>query len=310
MFSLFPKMANLRSPSSAASWADTASLEDTDSLADTASLADTDSLLEIAPLADPAPLANPAPLAKSAGLPGPHDSEPSTYDHATLAEEVHGNSVSAPTNSEDVLEDFLHDLPMQTIHFIDEDAGSIFDYANGSEGDDEETTLVKSSMPRPPDANVSMANNEDSEGEHLIRGDGFFPTIVRSDFRRSHKSNQEPGNPHEHKESTGLFQGVAAHISKFPRARHHRHDELDRDFQFPARHDDSECMMTTPLLNENDDLPVNQYEHRSPIERMLDTLKGKCKGIGKLVKHRTEPHKSFLRRQVARLDTFLEHENC
>jgi hypothetical protein len=279
------------------------------SLVDTASLADTASLTDTAPLTDIAPFADLASLATSADLTNPHDSETGLDERVMLSAEVHNRSVPAPANGEDMLEDFLQELPAQTIRFIAEDAACIFDYSKGSDDDDEKFPFVENNVPRFKDATTFIANNEDSDEEFPIRGEGLFPTTLPSDLRRSHNSNYQTSFHHERSDFTGLFQRRAAHMPKLPDMYRHRHDELNRNFLFSVRDGDSQYMMNTPLLNENEHVPEAKYEHRSPIGRVLDTLKSKSKGSRKLIKHRTEPRKSFLRRQVARLDTFLERKN-
>jgi hypothetical protein len=266
------------------------------SLADTASLADT------SPLADIAPLADLASLATSADLADPHDSETDLDEQAMPAGKVYDNLVLTTINGEDVLKGFLYGQPTQTIRVIAEDAGSVFDYSNGSDGDNEGSPLIEHDVSRPVDANIPITNDEDSDEKFPIRGDGFFPTITPSQFQRSHSSNRQTGFPHERNDSTG-------NTPKLPHMHRHRQNDLDHNFQFPVRDGDSQYMMSTPLLNKNEDVPEAKYEHRSPVRRVLNTLKIKKQGSGKLVKHRTEPRKSFLRRQMARLDTFLDRKN-
>jgi hypothetical protein len=238
------------------------------------------------------------------------DEEAKEIEPAAPTKVVHNSSDSVFADSENVLQNFLHELPAQTIRLIAEDANSMFDYVNGSDGDDGSSPLDESDVVRPAiPYTVTLNRNGDSDEEEFpIRGDPFFPTMMPPDFRRSHNPNNWAANYDERNSSSGFLQRVSAHM-KLPNMHCDPRDRLDRNLQFPARDGASQRIMSTPLLGDDDDVPEKTYKCRSSLGRALDAVKGKSQGDGKLVKRRDEPGKWFLRRQAARLDGFLERKN-
>jgi hypothetical protein len=238
------------------------------------------------------------------------DEEAKEIEPAAPTKVVHNSSDSVFADNENVLQNFLHELSAQTIRLIAEDANSMFNYVNGSDGDDESSPLDESDVVRPAIPNtVTLNRNGDSDVEEFpIRDDPFFPTMMRPDFRRSHNPNNRAANYDECNSSSGFLQCVSAHM-KLPNTHRDPRDRLDRNFQFPARDGASQRIMSTPLLGDDDNVPEKTYKCRSSLGRALDAVKWKGQGDGKLVKRRDEPGKSFLRRQAARLDGFLERKN-
>jgi hypothetical protein len=265
---------------------------------------------DAASLADTASLADATSFATAPDIIFQDDEEAKAFEPAAPTKVVHNSSNSVFADSENVLQNFLHELPAQTIRLIAEDANSIFDDANGSDGDDESSPLDESDVVRPAIPNtVTLNRNGDSDEEEFpIRGDPFFPTMMPPDFRQSHNPNNRAANYDERNSSSGFLKRVPAHM-KLPHTHRDPRDRLDRNFQFPARDGASQRIMSTPLLGDDDDVPEKTYKCRSSLGRVLDAVKGKGQGDGKLVKRRDEPGKSFLRRQVARLDGFLERKN-
>jgi hypothetical protein len=265
---------------------------------------------DAASLADTASLADATSFATAPDIIFQDDEEAKAFEPAAPTKVVHNSSDSVFADSENVLQNFLHELPAQTIRLIAEDANSIFDYANGSDGDDESSPLDESDVVRPAIPNtVTLNRNGDSDEEEFpIRGDPFFPTMMPPDFRRSHNPNNRAANYDERNSSSGFLQRVSAYM-KLPNTHRDPRDRLDWNLQFPARDGASQRIMSTPLLGDDDDVPEKTYKCRSSLGRVLDAVKGKGQGDGKLLKRRDEPGKSFLRRQTARLDGFLERKN-
>jgi hypothetical protein len=214
---------------------------------------------------------------------------------------------SSPTDDRQLLLPSVYRPATQTVRIIAEDAGSIFDSADGSGGDDDLSLVVESTPHRPAHSNIATIDRGDDsdEKEDLIRGDLFFPTVLPSDLRRSPKAKPQAVK-HNCSRSAGFFQREPVHMPKLAKTSRDHRDKLDRHFQLPARNGTPQYIMSIPLLGDDDDTLEKKHKRRGSFGRVLNVVKGK--GSERAVERGTAPRNTFMRRHVLQLDAFLEQK--
>ncbi|KAF1918229.1 hypothetical protein BDU57DRAFT_192400 [Ampelomyces quisqualis] len=232
-------------------------------------------------------------------------------DDAMMAEKGEDlrQDCSMPVDDKVLLQPTVYEPPDGgATRVIAEDAGSISDYANDSDGDEVSTRAEV--MPRPstqPTAPQQDANGNNTDVEDdMIRGDLYFPTIMPSP--KSWKQNSD-ATGQKRKRQSSFLKRISAHFSKLTptKVAEYERGRLNRDFKFPSQ-DRSLQLVAPGLGGEYGEERMSETKHKRYISfggvmKIFAGRGGRKYREGEV--EGEQPCRSFLRRQVARLDDFL-----
>ena len=186
-----------------------------------------------------------------------------------------------------------------TARLIAEDAGSIMDYASGSDiGGDDEASMPINLEPLTRVENNTVASPAEADNRGSAASSRDHTSMPRIKFQKTRKAGGEKQRRH----SANVFRLISARLPSWSGSPH-----VGYSFQSPPQGEASQQVVSEPMLRAGVDVPVQTHKRHTSFARLLNKFKGKD-GVKK-TNDGTTPPKSLLRHAAERADDFIVRHN-